>query len=119
MADRGGASDRQGGFARLGDGGGFGDGLLGVLVLFLDLAFGGFDLGLAVLVGAGGHSDGVGGLVGFLDLVNGILGGGDLLDVDVEQQLDGLLLDGLDHGVVHLVAFALVFDQRVALAHAA
>ena len=49
---------------------------------------------------------------------NGLVGGGDLLDVDVEQQLDGLLLNGLDHGVVHLVAFALVFDQRVALAHA-
>ena len=36
----------------------------------------------------------------------------------MEQQLDGLLLDRFDHGVVHLVAFALVFDQRIALAHA-
>ena len=36
----------------------------------------------------------------------------------MEQQLDGLLLDRFNHGVVHLVAFALVFDQRIALAHA-
>ena len=54
-------------------------------------------------------------LVGF-DI--GVFGGGDTIDIDMEQQLDGLLLDRFDHGVVHLVAFALVFDQRIALTHA-
>ena len=43
---------------------------------------------------------------------------GDAVEVDVEEQLHRLLLDGLDHLVVHLVAFTLVFDQRITLAHA-
>ena len=42
-----------------------------------------------------------------------------MLEVHVEEQLHGLLLDGVDHGVVHLVALALVLDQGVALTHAA
>ena len=96
VADRSRSGNRQRGLAGLGGGCGFGDRLLGVriLVLFLDFALGGLDHGFAVLVGAGGHGDGVGAFDGLLDLVNGLVGGGDLLDVDVEQQLDGLLLDG-------------------------
>ena len=39
----------------------------------------------------------------------GVFCGGDTIDIDMEQQLDGLLLDRFDHGVVHLVAFALAF----------
>ena len=66
-------------------------------------------------------ADGLFGLIndGVIGLDAGFLAPGHLLHVDVEKQLDGLLLDRLDHGVVHLVTFALVLDQRVALTHAA
>src|SRR5207344_2042045 len=41
------------------------------------------------------------------------------LDLEVEQQPDGLFLDPLHHGAEHVVALALILDQRVALAVAA
>src|SRR5690242_7704002 len=38
------------------------------------------------------------------------------LDLEVEQVPDGLFLDAVHHGAEHVVALALVLDQRVALA---
>ena len=40
-------------------------------------------------------------------------------DLDVEQEADRLLLDGVHHGGEHVEAFALVLHQRVALTHGA
>src|SRR3546814_493328 len=88
------------------------------------------DLGLAVLCGTGvgevlrrlGRLETLGGDPGSvlllggrgaLDLVDGLF----LLDLDlqVEQEADRLLLDAVHHRGEHVEAFALVFDQRVAL----
>src|SRR5207302_3989661 len=41
------------------------------------------------------------------------------LDLEVEQQPDGFFLDPVHHGAEHVVALALILDQRVALAVAA
>src|SRR5205823_10793849 len=38
------------------------------------------------------------------------------LDLEVEQQPDGLFLDPVHHGAEHVGALALILDQRVALA---
>lgn len=91
------------------------DGLLGLIVGFR-LGRSGFTGRLRFAIQAHHRFGCVHGLF-LIGFGFGVFGGGDTIDVNVEQQLDGLLLDCFNHGVVHLIAFALVFDQRIALTH--